>query len=79
MFEKLKQKMESMRDAMQDIAVDKLPNKVPDHIQKERIAICHSCDKLYKPTATCKLCGCFMEVKTWMPSQECPIKKWNKL
>ena len=43
---------------------------------EERLAICKGCDRLFKPTMTCKECGCFMKVKTHMKSQKCPIGKW---
>lgn len=51
---------------------------VPDHIAEERYNICLSCEKLYKPTKSCKLCGCFMFAKTKLAKQECPVKKWTK-
>lgn len=50
--------------------------KVSPEIQKERYDICLSCDKLYKPTSSCRVCGCFMQIKTWMPEQACPLGKW---
>jgi rRNA maturation endonuclease Nob1 len=76
MLEKLKQRMEQVRDKGEDVAIGLLTNKVSDDIQKYRYDICQGCEKLYKPTDTCKMCGCFMKVKTWMPLQKCPIDKW---
>jgi hypothetical protein len=58
--------------------LDEMEIKVPDEVQKMRMDICLSCEKLYKPTTSCKLCGCFMSVKTYMPQQKCPIDKWQK-
>lgn len=47
--------------------------------QKERFSICESCEFLFKPTNTCKKCGCFMSAKTWLAEQECPEGKWQKI
>ena len=53
-------------------------DKVSEGVQQARYDICQGCEKLYKPTDTCKMCGCFMKVKTWLPAQECPLQKWGK-
>jgi rRNA maturation endonuclease Nob1 len=79
MLEKLKQKLEQVRDSSQAAGAKLLKNKVSEEIQQYRYSICQSCDKLYKPTDNCKVCGCFMKVKTWMPYQSCPIGKWTSL
>lgn len=76
MLEKLKQKMESMAAVSYEASIALIPNKVAEDIQKERYNICSSCEFLYKPTDTCKKCGCFMKYKTWMSGQKCPINKW---
>lgn len=76
MLEKLKQKMAELRESTEDSAINLLNNKVSPEIQQERYDICQACDKLYKLTDTCKVCGCFMKVKTHLPRQSCPLKKW---
>ena len=48
---------------------------VPNGIYKDRIEICKSCVYYFKPTGTCKKCGCFMRVKTTLSFTECPIGK----
>jgi hypothetical protein len=45
-------------------------------IRDERYEICKSCPELFKPTRTCKKCGCFMAMKTWLKDATCPINKW---
>lgn len=45
-------------------------------IRNERYEICKKCPKLFKPTKTCKECGCFMAAKTWLKDATCPIGKW---
>lgn len=76
MLEKLRQRMEKARDLAQDAATKVLVEKVSEEVFNYRYNTCSGCDKLYKLTDTCKVCGCFMKVKAWMPRQACPINKW---
>lgn len=51
---------------------------VPESIRKQandRIEICNSCDKL-SASRKCLMCGCFMDVKVYIPDAKCPVKKW---
>lgn len=41
-----------------------------------RYDTCKACDRLFKPTRTCKECGCFMSLKTWLKDATCPLGKW---
>lgn len=44
-----------------------------------RYAICKGCEHLFKPTASCKECGCFMALKTWLKDATCALHddpKW---
>ena len=41
-----------------------------------RLADCKGCDRLFKPTRTCRECGCFMGLKTWLGNATCPLGKW---
>lgn len=75
-LEKLKQRMMQVAHEAENIAMDVIGDKVSPEIQKQRYDICLSCEKLYKPANTCKLCGCFMKAKTWLPRQACPANKW---
>ena len=47
-------------------------------VYKERLKICNSCDRYFKPTGTCTRCGCFMRVKAKISNQSCPDKLWLK-
>ena len=73
-LDKLREKMKSVTKtverALPDIIVD-------EKVREERLAICTSCEKFRLKTRTCKVCGCFMDVKTWMPRQKCPMDKWG--
>lgn len=41
-----------------------------------RFDICKECENLFKPTNTCKKCGCFMKAKVKVAAVECPVGKW---
>tara|TARA_R110002167_G_scaffold70325_1_gene198132 strand:- start:446 stop:847 length:402 start_codon:yes stop_codon:yes gene_type:complete len=51
---------------------------VPNEVYEDRIAICKGCVYYFKPTGTCKDCGCFMKIKARLAPMACPQKKWNK-
>jgi len=51
-------------------------NYTTKEIRNERLDICKACPRLFKPTKTCKECGCFMSMKTWLKDASCPIGKW---
>lgn len=41
-----------------------------------RLGVCKGCERLFKPTRTCRECGCFMAAKTWLKDASCPLGKW---
>ena len=49
---------------------------VPSEVYKKRIDICKSCVYYFKPTGSCKICGCFMKLKARISQQYCPEEKW---
>ena len=51
---------------------------VPDNVYKDRIEICKGCVYYFKPTGTCKDCGCFMKIKARLAPMACSQKKWDK-
>lgn len=51
---------------------------VPNEVYEDRIAICKGCVYYFKPTGTCKDCGCFMKIKARLAPMECSQKKWEK-
>jgi len=51
---------------------------VPNNIYQDRISICRDCVFYFKPTGTCKDCGCFMKIKARLAPMECSQKKWEK-
>ena len=50
-------------------------DRVDKATQKERLAICLSCDKA--ELGICKICLCPLAAKSWIASEECPIGKWK--
>ena len=42
---------------------------------KEKMEICNNCERLSK-ARFCKICGCFMPIKTRVPFLRCPLNKW---
>ena len=41
-----------------------------------RIAVCNACPHFSPKHSRCNQCGCFLEIKTWLPKERCPIGKW---
>jgi len=51
---------------------------VPNNVYEDRLEICKSCVYYFKPTGTCKDCGCFMKIKARLAPMGCGQKKWQK-
>ena len=49
---------------------------VDNNTYQERLDICKTCPMLFKPTMSCKRCGCFMKIKAKIGMMSCPDKKW---
>ena len=43
----------------------------------KRYNICKECEHFRAITKQCKLCSCFMPIKTKMLEMTCPINKWG--
>ena len=41
---------------------------------KARLEVCKGCDK--RTGKSCKVCGCFVNLKVRIPEEKCPIGKW---
>ncbi len=50
---------------------------VDGDVKESRLRICRACPEFAKTTATCKVCGCFMKIKTTLKTANCPKDKWN--
>jgi hypothetical protein len=60
--------------------LDLLNNKnyTTSEVRDERYSMCLECPELISITRTCKKCGCFMSLKTWIKNASCPIGKWQE-
>lgn len=50
---------------------------VPAEVQKRRIGLCEACEGFDAGARRCKACKCFLDAKTWMPLERCPLGKWE--
>ena len=67
--------MNGLKDKMSQV-VEKASAMVADEeVQQTRISICNSCEFLTM-TRNCKKCGCFVDAKSRLAGQRCPIRKW---
>lgn len=74
MINKMFEKMQQMKATMDDLKKDLL---LSEELYKSRLDICDSCEYIYRPTFSCKKCGCFIKVKAKFPPMKCPIGKWS--
>ena len=42
-----------------------------------RLSVCGGCE--YEKDGKCSECGCYLKVKAWWKSEDCPKDKWDKL
>lgn len=60
----------------------KLSNRIKENInamieiRDQRLEICNQCPELRELTRQCKQCGCFVDAKTAIRNQHCPLDKW---
>jgi len=80
MLEKLKNKIKQVESAARKKSQELYDSiKVSSEVREQRLNTCLSCEHLFKPTNTCKKCGCFMDAKTWLAPASCPIGKWGSV
>jgi tetratricopeptide (TPR) repeat protein len=48
---------------------------VPSDIHRRRLEVCGGCDQ--HTGLRCRVCGCFTNVKAWLPHESCPLGKWQ--
>lgn len=41
-----------------------------------RLNICKECEHLSERFMKCKICGCFLKLKVFVPNATCPIERW---
>ena len=51
---------------------------VSPEIQRQRLLVCSVCEYLDRPSARCTECGCFVQIKSKVSTEECPMGKWGE-
>lgn len=64
-------------DAVTPLDLLSSDNYTTKAVRNERFDVCKGCDRLFKPTRTCRECGCFMGIKTWLKDATCPKGYWT--
>jgi hypothetical protein len=67
--------MSSLKDKMNQVSEKASTLLADEEVQQTRISICNSCEFLTM-TRNCKKCGCFVDAKSRLAGQHCPIRKW---
>lgn len=49
-------------------------DRTEDPLYARRIALCEECEFFH--AATCRACGCYVELRAMKHSSHCPKKKW---
>jgi hypothetical protein len=49
---------------------------VEEAVSSSRLEICKKCDFFDNANNRCKKCGCYMEIKTKLRIEKCPVNKW---
>jgi hypothetical protein len=52
------------------------PQVVSAEVKNARLATCSACEHFNAPTKQCRLCGCYMTVKTQFSNMRCPEGRW---
>ena len=68
--------MTTLRKIAIDILHGKLPAIATEELARERLKVCDQCEYFARLSRQCRLCGCFMDVKTKLAEAECPMQKW---
>jgi len=51
---------------------------VDDEVHKKRVDVCMTCENYSNNIGQyCKICRCYVPVKTKLKNTTCPINKWN--
>lgn len=68
-----------MASKLRAIAIQVINGLVPlstNELAAERQKVCDDCEYLARMLNQCKLCWCFMDMKTKVLNAECPSGKW---
>ena len=74
--EKLKSGFKSLFNVAKNIAAGN-DQSVTEEVRNDRISLCNGCPKLMV-TRQCSECLCFVDLKTKLKQESCPLKKWGE-
>ena len=77
MFEKLKAKLDAMKESSLNF-IENPQILAPEDAVQERLGICKQCPEFNK-AEICRACGCYIPWKTKLSLTSCPLKKWHKI
>jgi hypothetical protein len=49
--------------------------RVDPDTHASRLHCCQDCR--FRDAKRCRLCGCFIDPKAWLPHEDCPVGKWT--
>jgi hypothetical protein len=50
----------------------------PPKFAIDRMEICKTCDEFEDNSKVCGNCGCYLEPKTLVKNEHCPLNKWQQ-
>jgi hypothetical protein len=50
--------------------------RISDEEVQQRLTVCSGCENFIPSSQRCSLCGCYMQFKSRLRSQSCPVGKW---
>ena len=53
------------------------PRQPRSDVADKRLEVCKSCEFFLPRSERCKLCGCFMRLKTTLELARCPMGYWD--
>lgn len=78
MDNKLSNGFNSLFTAAKNIA-NGVDQYVTDEVKDERLKLCEGCPSLVKSTKQCGECWCFVQLKTKLKQEKCPLDKWKSI
>ena len=63
--------LETLRRMIGDLDASE---RAGEDVREARLGVCKQCERLLE--GMCTACGCYVELRTAMQSQECPYERW---
>jgi len=67
---------ESLKDTATRLLKD--PRPAPESVSQFRMELCEECEHFRANSKMCKICGCYLPLKTQMANMKCPLDKWTE-